>query len=548
MALITGLGGVLFIALAILFAASLFLVKVPITPGHIWAPIIGLVVYLAFAVRGFERRIPTFVALLAAQVVVLILSFALSALFLDLSIDGQTYHQEAIIQLKQGWIPTYQTYQGLHAAWINHYAKGSEVFAGVIYAATQQIELGKALNPLLIVSSFFVSFAAIVKAKRVAVPTAAFFALLAALNPVSVYQAFSYYVDGPLASLLLISLALLYILFVEVRWLSLVGLAATLILLANMKFTGLVYAVLVLAGAGLLYLLWKRPYRLWPTAISAAVGLGLAGVVVGFNPYVINTWQKGHPFYPLAGTSTVNIMTTNMPADFHEKNRFEKLLVAFFARSENVTAPKETQLKVPFTVAPSELDIFFIPDTRIGGFGPLFGGALLLWLGLAIALGFGKVPGLAFLGASIALLVGSSVINPEAWWARYAPQLWLVPLITCLVAWSSQRRWAKAASALLLLVLAANVALVSKSYVVHQHSSNGYLKDQLARFKAHGVPVVVDFNDTMSNRLRLQAFGIPFIEDPEHTCPTSVSLLYSTTKVCLQPHPEAFVSTLGAGR
>jgi hypothetical protein len=94
-------------------------------------------------------------------------------------------------------------------------------------------------------------------------------------------------------------------------------------------------------------------------------------------------------------------------------------------------------------------------DVRIGGFGPLFGGIVLLMLAALIIGGRGPTwEG----GVLIFLLFICTVINPEMWWARYVPGLWLVPVLIALCNKPNGRRtvWLQA---LLGIALAANVLL-----------------------------------------------------------------------------------------
>lgn len=85
---------------------------------------------------------------------------SLSAHFLfDLSWDGQTYHQTAILQLHDGWNPYYATLSNTvqHSIWANHYPKASWIMAATILNFTNSIEASKCINLYFIVVSFLVS-------------------------------------------------------------------------------------------------------------------------------------------------------------------------------------------------------------------------------------------------------------------------------------------------------------------------------------------------------------------------------------------------------
>jgi hypothetical protein len=74
-------------------------------------------------------------------------SLVLAALVKDYSYDGQQYHQQAIRLLGEGWNPLRdEPVLGLHALWINGYAKGPWTWSAAWLDATTSIELGKSLH------------------------------------------------------------------------------------------------------------------------------------------------------------------------------------------------------------------------------------------------------------------------------------------------------------------------------------------------------------------------------------------------------------------
>ena len=110
-----------------------------------------------------------------------------------------------------------------------------------------------------------------------------------------------------------------------------------------------------------------------------------------------------------------------------EANRVANLAASIFSRSR--VWPPESTLKTPWQVDRSEWRQFQEPDVRTGGFGPLFPAALVLSLAfLAIRLWRGgAAPWIAT--ASILIIIASVLPVYACWWARYAPQVWLIPLV-----------------------------------------------------------------------------------------------------------------------
>ncbi|GEB33615.1 MULTISPECIES: hypothetical protein [Brevibacillus] len=521
-----------FIASIVLVTSTFFLLGIPVTAVSFWLSVLAaLVCLLAMTATFVPLRRPTWlVALLAGLAIVIGGGWYISANTFDLSFDGQTYHQEAIILLTNGWNPVHdapilkppgkpieemdnkEILSAFHL-WINHYAKGPWMLDAVMYKVTNQIEVGKIFNLLLMAASFFLSLAALRTAFPAKKGLAVVLAILAACNPVVVSQATSFYIDGQLGSLVLIICALGYLLLKRYHTWTMLALCSALMLLAQIKFTALVYAVL-LGGALLVLFFFCDRQKRWKTVLAwLAASLVITVVVVGYNPYVTNTLAKGHPFYPLAGKGAVDIMTSNSPHDFKDINSLSKLGISLFAQSENIATPKETTLKWPFTFSEQELKVFLAPDVRVAGFGPWFGGAVLLAFLIVLALLFGRErrKALPLLVASIILLI-TVLINPESWWARYVPQLWLIPLLVTLAGWDAQAALTRYGSRILLAVMLVNMLLVGSAHMLGQRSINAMAEQQLQEIKASNKTMIVDFRHFNANRIRLQEAGIPYIE------------------------------------
>lgn len=262
---------------------------------------------------------------------------------------------------------------------INLYSKGTWITAAALYKITGHIEHGKTFNFLLIIASFFITLSAFKNFKQINHGKAIILSFLLSFNPVSICQTLSFYVDGQLSSLLVIMASLGYLLFVlndKLVIINLLGLS--IIMIFNVKFTGFVYALVFSAGLLICFFL-SNERKINVKILKVYMASCLLGIfLVGYNPYITNTVKCGNPFYPLAGKGALKIIEPNMPANFLAMNRFEKLFTSIFSKSENVQTPRMTEFKLPFTISKSELHAFGIPDVRIGGFGPLFGGAVIL--------------------------------------------------------------------------------------------------------------------------------------------------------------------------
>src|SRR5690606_22987726 len=70
--------------------------------------------------------------------------------------DGQGYHLDTIIALKEGWNPIYEKYTEPVAAeiYVNHYSKGKEIISSIFYFISNKMEAAKANNFLILFACF----------------------------------------------------------------------------------------------------------------------------------------------------------------------------------------------------------------------------------------------------------------------------------------------------------------------------------------------------------------------------------------------------------
>jgi hypothetical protein len=485
--------------------------------------------------RNRTEQAGFFALLLLAAVSVWCACVFVSRPVYDLSFDGQAYHQEAIIQLKEGWNPYTETVwipDPSLRLWVNHYPKAAWINAAALYVVTNRLEDSKAFNALLMVVSFCLSVAALGSLTGLSRYQALLLALLAALNPVSICQVLSFYVDGQMASLLIIFAALSYLWLVGADRIALLLLAMTLVMLINVKFTGLVYGVVLGVGVAICAAkVMTRP--LVATTLRAIATAVLAGVLfVGYNPYVTNTINNGHIFYPLNGEIGTRVAIANRPASFQPLNRFGALFRSLFSESRH--APEWSRLKIPFTITTGEVAPFHMPDVRVGGFGPLFGGAMISSAAILAAASRRRPRTVYAAGGTILGILLSACLNSEAWWARYVPQIWLIPIVALVAGFSAAgNRWLSYASYGVVAALFVNILVIATPYVVYQTRTSRALHQQLAELAARRSPVPISFEYFLSNRVRLREAGVDYKEVGRARCVDSVNLVSSTTRICL---------------
>ncbi len=479
--------------------------------------LVGSCLLTGWGARLYFRR-PFRMSLVVAALLVLLVAASawISRAFYDVSFDGQAYHQEGVYQLAHGWNPLFARHHispisVFRNVILNHYPKGPWIVAASMYRLTGRIETGKFANLLLVCAAFSLALAAFAGSRKKLSAWPVAMAVLVAANPVALCQLCTFYVDGQMASLFVCLAALCFLCAADCNaWVNLLLFEAA-ILIIQVKFTGLVYVTVLFAGFLALLAWQKRPLR--KPFSTAVLALGVGTFVFGMNPYVFNILENGHPFYPFFGRGDFpNFSLTNdTPPDFLEANREANLAASIFSRSR--VWPPESTLKTPWQVDRSEWRQFQEPDVRTGGFGPLFPAALVLSLAfLAIRLQRGGAA--PWMATAIILIIIASVLPVHAcWWARYAPQVWLVPLVALAplggaVARPNLRRL----SWLVLLLLSVNVAGIARVNFRANLDATRETAENLLDLRSYA-PFKVAFGNSRSQRFRLQEAGISFIEE-----------------------------------
>jgi len=513
----------------VLVASLGFALGISLTQMTIWLAVISTFTY-GFIGTSYYFKQDTwrmFTKLCISFLLIVVSFLYISGLFYDISYDGQVYHQEAVGQLVRQWNP-FQEYlskeESSSAVLLNHYAKGPWLYEASLLTVTGQIEQSKVFNFLFLLASFLVTLSALQSCRKLSLGQGVCLSAIMALNPISIYQSLSFYLDGQLASLLLCLVTLIFRLVTYHDKILLFTFLMSIALAVNIKFTGVVYVVAGIGlGGGWLWLLKNK--HLYRDFVKASIlGLFLGICVIGYNPYITNTLYYGHPFYPLygGGPEKMDIMTSNSPQGFMKMSSLEKLYVATFSMSTNKFDQEEPRLKVPFTVEPQELRPFvYGADIRIGGFGPWFSGSLVIAgviLLLLIVRGEKTLYGIGIL-LSIMLSV---LINPEAWWARYVPQLWLVPICILAMAWSSSKVAINRIGMILAAILMINICLISYPYIVGNYYCTQDLDRQLQRFAEKQQPIKVCFGDFTSNYVRFARWGIDFADAADDRCDINI--------------------------
>lgn len=435
----------------------------------------------------------------------------------DISWDGQEYHQETIIQLKEGWNPFYSQLNS-HVPYsylINHYGKGAEIPQATIYAFTNKVQAGKATNILLLLASYFLSAYILSGIKKLSTFKIHLISSLFALNPITANQIFTYYIDGQVGSLLCCLLIVSYMLYNNIDKYKLLLFSSIIIILVNIKFTCIPFAGLFILGLLIaLYYNNKNIFRkvFIVASLSAVIGI----CFVGYNPYITNTINNNNPFYPLLGKNKIDIITSNSPKEFIDKNRFEKVAISIFSRPDNILeiTNRSSVIKIPFMLNKEDIFNSLGVDQRISGFGFLFEEIILLAIGIFCGIlyfswaEFGRC-----LTYIIGVLLFSVFIISEAWWARYVPQLWFVCLIIFIAAELSTYNIIRKLGFTSIVFMIINSYSIMALTFIYNVKDTVNIEYQLANIKMVNDTMKVNFGAFNSIRMRFIEHDIKYIEE-----------------------------------
>lgn len=230
--------------------------------------------------------------------------------------------------------------------------------------------------------------------------------------------------------------------------------------------------------------------------VTYAISGILAVCFYGFNPYMVNIIRHGNIGWPIAGEShAVDIISQQISPQFAAHNRLYKFIVGYNSYCSN-SQKEYPKVKFPGQTNVSELKTYG-GDTRIGGFGPLFGLILLMAVTMLTILLAKK----ELSKRQIILLGGllcSVFVNPECWWARYVPQLWLFCILAFIYAIKSfDIKTRRNACLCLAVLLTANYGVSAieqtRAYITWSACQRGFNKKLLEAQKQSKAPAYVNF-------------------------------------------------------
>ena len=370
--------------------------------------------------EGWQRLAITLLLLLAAFA----LAAFLASLILDVGWDSRVYHVRALVGLLEGVNPYLPSVR-----WVTlTYPAAHWLLSASFLFWTQSFEASFVFTLVAVVVAFLCSRRFLATLPRLSRAWRNVLAFLLAVNPIATWCFFNHYTDGLLVSTLL-SAFMLMLCFVSedgarsrtARLRASLCLAALLVFLVNLKFTGLVFGG-VLGVTALAYGIRRGVSR---KTLLRLAGLGSGAAILGvalfgFFPYATNIVQGRNVFYPAVRFNEegeridVLVVHSLVSREFYDKSSYEKWWTSLFLQ-QGTSFWKDPIPLPPFSSLRS--------TSFIHGFGSLFSGSLLLCLTLVFFV--------RHRGAWIVLAgVMASVLSTGAsFYFRLSPQNWWLPLL-----------------------------------------------------------------------------------------------------------------------
>jgi len=518
--------------------------KIPVSPAFLAGALAVTAFYVARSElgRGPAERLGVALAFLLIQAV----SVRVALDRFDLSFDGRWYHKEAIAQISLGWNPYRDApvqnlsmgpnglegeswHEGLGEKQINGFPKGTWLVGAAYALMFDSLEAAKAATTLLLFASLFTVLGATFGlVDRVGIRHV-LAGLLVAFNATSVSQVGTTMVDGQMASLLIGVLCFgALILRGRASPSVLLGFGVALGSLMLVKFTGIVFAVVLLSGGVALGYAYGRRTEARSLGLVGTGALIVSFLAAGWHPYLTNTLKYGWPFYPLSRytpngvTPDASSMDWSLPTDFQGRSNLEKLARSIIARSEIQRTRQPSTPKLPWQIFDSEAECFAINGgCHVGGWGPLFALSLILVLiGAFLSVYYGGLAAPSESMAGLCLIVFSVLVIPESFVARYVPQSSFIPVIAWLLLAEAKPRRVRLVSHLLVITMILNTGFVLRAAQGAHMKALTWFSGQIWRMnnaqKALGEPLLINFGNFRSLRFLLKDRAIEFKEVPRN--------------------------------
>lgn len=411
-----------------------------------------IVTSLVFYFLKDKLKITNFKKAIIVSLLFLIISILLSTFIYDRSSDGNTYHKDAISNIKNGWNPVYESSESfskgkykdtgynmeIYGVWKDHYAKANWILEANIYSLTNNIESAKAINLVFMYILFGISLSYF--SNKLGLKKGLLLSLIITINPVTSAQLFSFYNDQ-------LGFSILYTLIISLiciidkdyskqKFSSFFIMSIAFIISLNIKFNVMGYALVFTFIFMIKYLYDSYREKHFKTTFRNLTLLFISLFIIaifhiGYSTYIKNYIDHNNFFFPVYGEGGEDIITAQQPKKFLKYNNVEKVFYATFSRVNNLMKRKTTELKIPFTIHKEEIKTTASIDTRISGYGILFSGLLIISIIILIIYFKRLTKGEKEIITILLLIItGLTFLISEGWWARYNPNMYILIIIS----------------------------------------------------------------------------------------------------------------------
>lgn len=510
----------------LLLTSLLFLINVSISVLHLPISFIVAVIEVYFLRKTNIKDISISVIFI---IFIVLISLLLCGRIFDNSYDGNSYHKEAIGYLKEGWNPIYETAEAFakkkslassQAIWLNSYPKATWFYGASVYKITGNIETAKSFNLIMLFIVFFIVAYLInrfYKKKLLALTMA----ILTISFPIMCQQFLSLYLDGFLGFCLLLVLIYMYLLLKNDNSKELFFIMGSLlIIIINVKYTGLMYAGIFCFGYYIYYFINKVKIKEYKKIFAFTgkflVILTIGLLIVGSSSYVKNLVVHKNPLYPLIGKDKIDIMTYLQPESFAKESPIEKNFYSLFSCTANIGVFNhgEPILKIPFTKTAMEIGQIS-EDTRIGGFGVYFSGifiisVVIIMIYFIVGIVYKKYDYIIMFGIPFVLIILIMFCLSDGWWARYSPQVWFIPLMAVFMLLFDNKKGMKFLGIVLLTLCLNNSYIIVKQMINIRIPSSRVIRQAMKKNRGREIEIQLlnpHFTGTLFN---LKDFDIKY--------------------------------------
>ncbi len=507
-----------------------FLVKITLTKWHgvvamammvgvvAMAMMVGVVWYLSPTKKAFAGRLTAVLGILFACVF-------LSSFHVDDGFDSRSYHKPAAYLLADGWNPVWQ--EDLqefmaerqipwwnHLRLAHHFPKSQWIVVAITYLMTGNIDAGEYTNFVFIAAAFVVFFVAMRRWLRLRKPEAFVCASVMALHPFAISCLQNGCVDGILGNALGIFLfaGILWLKTGQRRWIPFLLISA--VFGACIKFTGVPYFGII----GVIYslpVLWAK-YKQWRHAdalpeksvnvtcgrwFAVMFSIFFAVLLLGVHPYVTNTIHYSSPFYPAHSFDKQKYPEMDLleecwrKPDFAAASPAQRFVYSYFlGQPSGYNWGKDN-----FTCQVSKL--LYFPTSQIEGHINSFQWIFGLSFIVALTLLFFVRAGDHWL--VLLALAASVLVQPQAWYVRFVPQLWLFPILvfaimraeTAETPWLSRRVMWLCGILTLALFAQVTLQLYDRATATLANAQSDRMQDRIVAEHPDGVFLIGDMRD-----------------------------------------------------